>query len=96
MTVQEQIKALRDQRKALDEQTAKLREGIPQAKFEGNKRVEIGGKGTLNFYGLGKFPICLYFSQLKSLRETINSKEFADFLDANVDKLAAKAEKKQA
>lgn len=95
MTIQEQIKALKEQKKALDEQTAKLREGIAQVKFDGNKRVEIGGKGTLNFYGLGRFPTCLYPSQLSSLRSIINSKEFADFVNANQDKLATK-EKKQA
>lgn len=90
MSVQEQIKALKEQRKMLDEQTAKLREGIAQVKFEGNKRVEIGGKGTLNFYGLGRFPTCLYPSQLVSLKKIINSSEFTDFISANADKLAKK------
>jgi hypothetical protein len=95
MSIQDQIKQLKEQRKMLDEQTAKLREGIAQVKFDGNKRAEIGAKGTMNIYGLGRFPVCLYLSQLQGLNSLINTKEFADFINANTDKLAVK-EKKQA
>ena len=90
MSIQDQIKALKDQRKMLDEQTAKLREGIAQVKFDGNKRAEIGAKGTINIYGLGRFPVCLYLSQLQGLNSLINTKEFADFLSSNADKISVK------
>jgi hypothetical protein len=93
MSIQEQIKALKEQRKALDEQTAKLREGIAQVQFDGNKRVEIGAKGTLNIYGLGRFPVCLYLSQLQGLTKVINTQEFQDFIIDNADKIAVKAKK---
>lgn len=93
LSVQEQIKALKDQKKALDEQTAKLREGITQVKLSDKQRVEIGGKGTINIYGLGRFPVCLYKSQLTELKRIINSKEFNEFIETNDSQLAKKESK---
>ena len=92
MTLQEQIKAVKEQRAAIDAELAKLKEGIPTLKLPKNKRVEVGAKGTINVYGLGKFPVCLYLSQLQNLNSIINSPEFVEFVKQNADKIAVKKE----
>lgn len=84
MSTQQQIKELEAQLKA-------LKAGIPQNKFNG-LTVKIGDKGTINVYGLGRFPVCLYMSQLQKLTELVNNEDFADWLIENKDKLASKGE----
>lgn len=84
MSTQQQIKELEAQLKA-------LKAGIPQNKFN-NLTVKIGDKGTINVYGLGRFPVCLYMSQLQKLTELVNNENFADWLIENKDKLASKGE----
>lgn len=82
-TTQEQIKALQEQLKALQAQ-------IPQAKVN-DLTVKIGDKGTINVYGLGRFPVCLYASQAQKLNELMNSEAFKTFIAHNADKLSFKA-----
>ena len=85
MTIQEQIKLAKAQLQALQSQLV--------SKTFGNKvTVKIEEKGTINVYGLGKFPVCLYLSQLQKLQSTINSPDFAQFLIDNMDKIAQKKE----
>lgn len=92
MTQSEQLQFIKAQQKALAAELAELKKGIPTLKLAKNKRVEIGAKGTINIYGLGRFPVCLYLSQLVNLKEIVNSPEFSEFLSGNMDKVAVKTE----
>jgi hypothetical protein len=83
MSIQEQIKQAKAQLEALQSQVV--------SKTLSNKvTVKIGEKGTVNIYGLGRFPVCLYLSQLQKLQGAINSSEFQEFINNNSDKLARK------
>ena len=92
MTPSEKLQLIKAQQKLLEAEIVELKKGIPTLKFEKNKRVQIGDKGTVNIYGLGKFPVCLYLSQLMNLQSIINKPEFAQFIKDNMDKLAVKTE----
>jgi hypothetical protein len=83
LSPQAQLKALQEQIKALQAQ-------VPQVKTDKGITVKIGEKGTVNVYGLGKFPVCLYTSQIAKLVELFNSDVFKTFLASNADKLATK------
>jgi hypothetical protein len=85
MTIQEQIKLAKAQLQALQSQ-------VVSKTFSNKITVKIGEKGTVNVYGLGKFPVCLYLSQLQKLQTTINSPDFSQFLMENMDKIAQKKE----
>jgi hypothetical protein len=85
MTVTEQIKQAQELLKNLKAQ-------IVSRTFKNKITVKIGEKGTLNFYGLQKFPVCLYFSQVAKIQEVMNSEEFKQFVIENADKLAKKSE----
>lgn len=54
--------------------------------------AKIGGKGTVNIYGLGKNPVCLYMSQLVKLAKMLNDTGLQEFLVTNKDSLAIKKE----
>ena len=85
MTIQEQIKLAKAKLEALQSQVV--------SKTLPNKvTVKIGEKGTINIYGLGRFPVCLYLSQLQKLQVTLNNPEFSQFLIDNMDKIAQKKE----
>lgn len=73
--------------KELEQQIKALKSEIPTIKI-GNLTVKIGEKGTINVYGLGRFPVCLYFSQVQKLTEVLNNEAFADWLIENKNKLA--------
>jgi hypothetical protein len=92
MTQSEKLQLIKAQQKALQAELIELKKGTPTLKMEKNKRVEIGEKGTINVYGLGRFPVCLYMSQLINLQNIINSQEFAEFILANSNKIAVKTE----
>jgi hypothetical protein len=92
MTQSEKLQLIKAQQKALQAELIELKKGTPTLKMEKNKRVEIGEKGTINVYGLGRFPVCLYMSQLINLQNIINSQEFAEFILANTNKIAVKTE----
>lgn len=56
-----------------------MRAELEQLKAENNKLknkavggIKIGPKGTVNLYGLGRFPISLYAQQWESLFERID------------------------
>jgi hypothetical protein len=82
MTTQEQIKALQAQ-------LASLKAEVPTARI-GNLTVKIGEKGTINIYGLGRFPVCLYFNQVEKLTSLFQNQELSKFIEQNKSKLAIK------
>lgn len=92
MTPAEQLKNLKAMQKKLNEEIAAAKLNIPTLKLEKNKRVQIGDKGTVNIYGLGKFPVCLYLSQLINLEQIVTSPEFKKFVSDNMSKLAVRTE----
>ena len=83
MTIQEQIKKAK-------EELANLQSKVTQMRFKDKLTVKIGEKGTLNVYGLGRFPVCLYSTQASRLSELLASPEFSQFVAENKDKLAVK------
>lgn len=58
--------------------------------------VQIGAKGTINIYGLGRYPVCLYMSQAVKLQKLLNDPEFQKFIVDNQAQLATKKEEKEA
>lgn len=82
MTTQQQIKELEAKLQA-------LKSAVPSKKVAG-LTVKIGDKGTVNIYGLGRFPVCLYVSQIQKITELLVNDDFADFLVENKSKLASK------
>lgn len=76
--------------KELEAQLAAAKAAIPSHKLD-TLTVKIGDKGTINVYGLGRFPVCLYKSQLDKLIPLITSEAFKQFLVDNSDKIAVKA-----
>jgi hypothetical protein len=79
-------KQLMEKLKALESQEIKKT-------FDDKLTVKIGGKGTINTYGLGKAPVCLYFSQMVRLAKLFANPEFQQFIKENQESLAQKAEK---
>ena len=71
----EMLKALREQAKQIKEKAKALRNAMPHI-FFGKKRVEIGDKGNILFYGLQKFPVSLYLNQVVELKQMINDPSF--------------------
>ena len=82
MTLQEEIKQAK-------QQLADLKAKVTSIKVD-KLTVKIGDKGTLNVYGLGKFPVCLYLSQAQRLDALFASADFKQFLIENKEKLAVK------
>lgn len=78
--------------KALKEKMADLQSKIVSKTFADKITVKIGEKGTLNVYGLGRFPICLYATQAIRLEKLLSSPEFKQFVVDNTESLAKKAE----
>ena len=53
-----------------------------------NLRLKIGDKGGVSVYGLGRFPVTLYYEQCGRLLEA--KSELIEFLEANRTKLRMK------
>ncbi len=83
---------IRNELKALKERMADLQKQIPTMTTEDKVTVKVGEKGGLVIYGLGRFPVHLYASQAIRLQKLMNSDKFQEFVMANQDKLAKKAE----
>ena len=81
------VKSLREQLKAAMSEISSTTIDIGE---KGKITVKIGEKGTLNMYGFGRMPICLYFSQLVRFQKLLNSPEFQKFVTENQEKLAKK------
>jgi len=77
--------------KRLEEQLKALKAQIPSVQNKEMKITsKIGEKGTVNFYGLRKFPICLFASEVAKLTKLFNSPEFQEFVKSNAESLARK------
>jgi hypothetical protein len=85
-----ELKALKDRQAALLKELEDIKSQFPTLKLTTNKKVQIGAAGTINFYGLGKRPVCLYLSQLIALKEMINNPELSKFIQDNMSKVAVK------
>lgn len=84
--------SVREEIKALKQKMADLQSKIVSKTFTDKLTVKIGDKGNLIVYGLGKFPVSLYCSQAIRLGKLLNSMEFQEFVQANQESLAKKAE----
>jgi len=74
--------------KALQERIAELKSEIPTLKF-GGLTVKVGEKGNLVIYGVNaRFPVSLYPNQAEKIGKLLGSSEMADFVAANIEKLA--------
>jgi len=56
--------------------------------------LKVSEKGAVSIYGLGRFPVTLYGTQILKLAETMP--EILAFVAENKDKLASKPEKAKA
>jgi hypothetical protein len=74
---------------ALKAQLEQLEALTPQVKAD-KSTVKIGDKGTVNIYGMGRFPVCLYIQQVDKLSELFESDTFKHFIASNQDKLSRK------
>lgn len=88
MTAAQQIKELQAQLKSLKDQVIK--------KTISKLTSQVGDKGTVNIYGLNKFPICLYPSQIVRLTELLANPEFQQFVRDNMETLEANAARNKA
>ncbi len=84
--------AIREEMKALNQKLKDLKAQIISKTFADKLTVKIGDKGTLNVYGLGRFPVCLYPSQAARIAKLLNSPEFQEFVTQNAEILKANAE----
>lgn len=85
MTNAQKIKELQDQLKSLKTQEIK--------KTISGLTSKVGDKGTVNIYGLNKFPSCLYPSQIVKLAALFANSEFQSWLQENMSTLEANAAK---
>jgi hypothetical protein len=53
--------------------------------------IKVSAKGAISVYGLGKWPVTLYLSQMEQFIERVP--EIQAFIADNREKLAVKAEK---
>jgi len=92
--------SIREEIKALTLKMKELKNKIISKTFADKLTVQIGDKGTLNVYGLGRYPVCLYPSQAIRLGKLLNGADFQEFVTQNAEMLknladANKAEKAQ-
>lgn len=52
--------------------------------------LKVSAKGAISVYGLGKWPVTLYASQMVAFLD--RGDEIREFIKANADKLAKKGE----
>jgi hypothetical protein len=71
-----------------EELKAKLAELESKQKRTGNLQFKVSDKGGVSVYGLGRFPVTLYYEQWIRLLDTVP--ELREFLEANKSKLKLK------
>jgi hypothetical protein len=59
-----------------------------EARKRGTLEFRVGEKGGVSVYGLGRFPVTLYYEQWVRLLDT--SKDLREFLEENKHKLKLK------
>ena len=62
---------------------------LQATKAAGKLTLKVSDKGAVSIYGLGKWPVTLYETQMRRLLG--HSVEILAFMDINKDKLATKA-----
>ena len=71
-----------------DELKARLAELERKTVRAGNLQFKVGEKGGVSVYGLGRFPVTLYYEQWVRLLDA--SADLRAFLESNKDKLKLK------
>lgn len=71
-----------------EELKARLAELERKSARSGNLEFRVGEKGGVSVYGLGRFPVTLYYEQWIRLLDA--SAELRKFLESNKDKLKLK------
>ena len=61
-----------------------------EAKKSGNLEFKVGGKGGVSVYGLGRFPVTLYYEQWLRLLDV--TEDLRAFLEENKSRLKLKTE----
>ncbi len=67
---------------------AELEKQVETKKRSGTIEFRVGEKGGVSVYGLGRFPVTLYYEQWKRLLEA--AEELKAFLEENKSKLKLK------
>ena len=75
---------------ALVKQVAELKAQLEQASKPKALTLKVSEKGALSIYGMGRWPITLYRSQIE--RVLGHKAVIEAFIAANADKLAVKAD----
>jgi hypothetical protein len=71
-----------------EELKARLAELEKQPRRTGSLEFRVSEKGGVSIYGLGRFPVTLYYEQWKRLLDV--SDKLAEFLEENKSKLKMK------
>jgi len=71
-----------------DELKAKVAELERKTTRSGSLQFKIGEKGGVSVYGLGRFPVTLYYEQWVRLLDA--GADLREFLESNKDKLKLK------
>lgn len=71
-----------------DELKAQLAELQTRQQRTGTMQFKVSDKGGVSVYGLGRFPVTLYYEQWMRLLD--KATELREFLQANKDKLKLK------
>lgn len=81
--------------KELKEMLKKAQENEIKQSFKLNEKqnitVKVGEKGTINIYGLQRFPICLYPNQLQTIASIMP--QLQQFVEQNKETLEQNAKK---
>ena len=67
---------------------AELEKQVDTKKRSGNLEMRVSEKGGVSVYGLGRFPVTLYYEQWKRLLAL--APDLETFLEGNKDKLKLK------
>jgi hypothetical protein len=71
-----------------EELKAKVEELEKQARRAGNLEFRVSEKGAVSVYGMGRFPVTLYYEQWVRLLESAD--KLREFLEENKPKLKMK------
>ena len=81
--------------KELKEMLKKAQENEIKQSFKLNEKqnitVKVGEKGTINIYGLQRFPICFYTNQLQTIANIMP--QLQQFVEKNKETLEQNAKK---
>jgi hypothetical protein len=75
----------------LEAKVAELTAALAAKKAAPPVSMKVGTKGGISIYGLGRFPVSLYRSQMEKFVELAKSGKIDEFISAHADKLATKA-----